>query len=395
MSLQPGTLISERLRLANKIAEGGMGSIWVADHLTLRRRVALKFLAPSLARNPEAAQRFLIEAQAVARLSSPHVPQVFDGGGTFEGTPYIVMELLEGEDLYARLHSTGRLTIADTARIVAHVAAALTEAHELGIVHRDVKPENIFLTKRQGGRFVAKLLDFGIAKVANGQALTGTGATLGTPSYMSPEQLMSSRDVDLRSDLWSLGVVSYYALTCQLPFAGETFAAVCVAIERGRFVLPSAHRDDLSPALDGWFSRALCRDPRGRFSSALEMSRALCVVVEGRATACALVDGELPLVRRKTAPTLADSVKAPSLPRGAVTAFAAAFLLVLAGLAGAALIGAPGGELPGTPTLQPAGGSPEPPASAESVTGPPSIRSSTEPAPRRRPLPAPPQRSSR
>ena len=314
MSLQPGRHISQSFRLQQKIAEGGMGSVWKAHHLALNRTIALKFLNPSLLSNAEAVQRFVVEAQAAASISSPHVPQIFDHGTSEDGVPYIAMEYLEGEELYTRLHRAGTLSLPEIVRVVEHVCLALHAAHGLGIVHRDIKPENIFLVPDGRGNFMAKLLDFGIAKAAPEMALeslTQTGATMGTPAYMSPEQLMSSRDVDYHSDYWSLGVVAYYCLTGKLPFEGETFAAVCVAIDRARFILPSALREDLPPAVDQWFQKALSRDPKKRFSSARDMSHALRSAVEGRPSAMALVARQPtrpPRPRLASDPTLRGTV---------------------------------------------------------------------------------------
>ncbi len=273
--MNEGQLITPTLRLVRVLGKGGMGSVWVADHLTLRTQVAVKFMFVQFAQNIEFVRRFQAEAMAAAQIKSPHIAQVFDSGITSEGEPYIVMELLEGEDLRQRLKRTGPLTPAEYAPILTQVAKALTRAHQLGIVHRDIKPDNVYLAN-MGDDVHVKVLDFGIAKLGDEASLgaTSTGLMLGTPFYMSPEQLLSSKAVDFRSDLWSLAVVTYQALTRVRPFKGETVGALSVAVNAGVFPLPSISRPGISPAIDAWMERALRREPTERFSSAREMAQA-------------------------------------------------------------------------------------------------------------------------
>ncbi|HVK66508.1 MAG TPA: serine/threonine-protein kinase [Polyangium sp.] len=278
MSLSAGALVGTNVRLLRPLKRGGMGSVWLAEHLTLRTQVAVKFMSERLAQDQEYVARFTREAMASAQIKSPNVVQVFDHGITPDGTPYIVMELLEGEDLRMRLSKIGTIGLDEVATIVVHVARALSKAHALGIVHRDMKPDNVFLCDQDGELFV-KVLDFGIAKHATPESegldgMTGTGAMVGTPHYMSPEQILSARRVDHRADLWSMGVVLYRALTGQVPFQGETLGAVCIAIERGSFMPPSQRRPGLMPTLDAWFLRALARDPAQRYQSAKELADA-------------------------------------------------------------------------------------------------------------------------
>jgi serine/threonine-protein kinase len=276
MNLEPGLRVTESIELESLLAEGGMGQIWAAEHLLLRRRVAVKFLSVSLADDIGALQRFTLEAQTVARLASPHVPQVFDHGNMADGTPYIVMELLEGIDLQRRLRNGDFPSLEQTVQIVRQVCSGLSSAHALGIVHRDIKPENIFLVPENEG-FTTKLVDFGVAKSTTQAAvggLTRTGATIGTPWYMSPEQILNATDVDAGSDMWSLAVVTYCCLTGVLPFPGDTFGAVCFAIHSGVFADPSSIRADLPPALDAWFRKALSQPRDARFASAAEMAAA-------------------------------------------------------------------------------------------------------------------------
>ena len=267
-------MIGASLRLLRELGRGGMGTVWVAEHRTLGTQVAVKFLAQELAADPVALARFGHEAATAARLKSQHVVQTYDHGLTSDGMPYIVMELLEGHDLGAHLERYGALEVPETVRMSTHVAKALTKAHEAGLVHRDIKPENIFMTYPDG-EMVYKVLDFGVAKLVGAgksPGVTSAGALVGTPYYMSPEQLLDTKHVDHRSDLWSLAVVVYQALTGRRPFEGDTIGGLCLAIDRGVFRLPTTMKQNLPPALDAWFVRALSRDPASRFQSAREMA---------------------------------------------------------------------------------------------------------------------------
>jgi serine/threonine-protein kinase len=279
-------MVSENVRLVRQIGEGGMGSVWLADHLGLEAQVAVKFMSPALACHPAAVERFTREAKAAAHIRHPHVVQIFDSGVQPQaagGLPYIVMEYLEGRDLETRLHDGGRLSLEEAALVVLQVARALDKAHEQGVVHRDIKAENIFLCGDDADEPFVKVLDFGIAKTANdgNVRVTNTGATLGTPSYMSPEQMLSAKNVDYRCDLWGLAVVAYYAVTGKLPFVGETYGAICLAVNRGRFRMPSRLRKSVPETLDAWFRRALARDPKSRYASARELGAAFAVAAEG------------------------------------------------------------------------------------------------------------------
>ncbi|MBI4701237.1 MAG: serine/threonine protein kinase, partial [Deltaproteobacteria bacterium] len=227
MEPKPGTMVTPKVRLARPLGAGGMGSVWVADHLALEVEVAVKLIsAEALQRDPGLAERFKREAAVAAKIKSPHVVQMHDHGLTDDGTPYIVMELLAGESLRERLERCERLSPRETGLMLAQVAEVLSTAHAMGVVHRDLKPDNVFLVC-SGYEIFVKVLDFGIAKhqgPAAGRPLTRTDAVMGTPEYMSPEQLLSAKAVDHRADLWALGVVVYEALTGWRPFHGETQA---------------------------------------------------------------------------------------------------------------------------------------------------------------------------
>lgn len=280
-SLEEGSVIAGKYRLERVLSRGGMGAVWRARHLGLDIDVAVKLMAPELASSAEGRARFEREAKASAYVKSPHVVHVHDYG--LEGeTPYIVMELLEGEDLDARLNREGRLTPAATLGVVSQVCKALQILHGLGLVHRDLKPANIFIT-RQGGDELIKILDFGIAK-ATGPILAGhatkTGTLLGSPYYMSPEQVRRSKDVDWRSDLWSLGVIVFRCVTGRLPWSGEELGDLFIEICTDPIPVPSQIAPDLKPAIDQFVGRALTREMDKRFQSADELARALAAAVE-------------------------------------------------------------------------------------------------------------------
>jgi serine/threonine-protein kinase len=212
-----GQMLTEQLRLVRRLGEGAMGEVWVASHQSLDAEVAVKLLRLR-DHDPEAEARLALEARAVARLGSPYVVQVFDTGATAGGELYIVMELLRGEDLDQRLSRLGPLSLGDAATLMTQLGSALARAHEIGLVHRDIKPANLFLVDT-GGALHLKVLDFGVAKHgwADDLAMTASGVLVGTPHYMSPEQLLDPRRVDHRADLWAAAVVAYTVLTGRLP----------------------------------------------------------------------------------------------------------------------------------------------------------------------------------
>lgn len=260
-----------------------MGVVWAARHLTLETDVAVKLIRPErVAADPALVARFEREAKATARIAHPHVVQVMDYGTVDDAVPYIVMELLRGFTLAELLERGGRLSLATVKSLVQQVGSALECAHEHGVVHRDVKPHNIFITEESKGYpLFVKVLDFGVAKmlgddqVPAASTLTETGMVIGSPPYMSPEQLEGSKYVDLRSDLWSLGVIVYECLTGTQPFQGSSFVAVGAAVLKGTYRPATALRPNLPASIDDWLAKALCLDPNGRFQSAREMIAAL------------------------------------------------------------------------------------------------------------------------
>jgi serine/threonine-protein kinase len=276
-------ILSGKYRLERELGRGGMGSVWLAEHLTLRSPVAIKLIDPGIAENPEALARFLREAQAAAALRSPHVVQILDHG-VDNGVPFIVMELLEGESLASRIERAHRLSPAETARILTQVARAVTRAHEAGIVHRDLKPDNIFLV-RNDEEEVAKVLDFGVAKASShgmgaASGATRTGSVLGTPYYMSPEQAEGAKSIDGRSDLWALGVIAWECLLGTRPFEAETLGGLLLAICARDIPVPSSV-GAVPPGFDAWFAKACARNVAYRFNSAKELAAELRHVCSG------------------------------------------------------------------------------------------------------------------
>ncbi len=275
-------LVAGKYELLRLIGRGGMGSVWEGRHTSLGTHVAIKFIEKEYADNEEARKRFDNEARAAAALQSKHAIQIHDHGVTDDGKPYIVMELLIGEPLDKRIERVKILPLHETAHILQQVCRGLQKAHEHGIVHRDLKPENVFLVKSpDDDEEIAKVLDFGIAKIRTGGAdanisnNTRTGAVLGTPFYMSPEQARGLRDIDHRTDLWSLGVIAFKCTTGRLPFEGESLGDLLVKICTVPIPMPSQYNPQLPPSFDAWFSRALERDPNRRFGSAHELAEAL------------------------------------------------------------------------------------------------------------------------
>ncbi len=311
MQRAPGTKINDKVRLLRPLGKGGMGSVWVAEHSGLDAKVAVKLLDKVSERS---LARFCREASLAAKIKSPHVVRTFDFGATQEGVPYIVMEMLEGSSLAEHLEEHGAMAPPQCASMVAQLCRALSAAHAIGIVHRDIKPANIFLVD-SGYKMFVKLLDFGVAKQTQDSddpagGLTSTGAIVGTPYYMSPEQLVSTKHVDHRADLWSLAVVAYRALTGRVPFTGPNIASLSIAVATGGFKPVSALMPGLGSEVDMWFKLALCRNIHGRPSSATDLAegfiRALGPALAAGATpsnAGKLITDSQPPAAPATAPT--------------------------------------------------------------------------------------------
>ncbi len=266
-------MVGGSYRLDRLLARGGMGAVWAGWDTSLDRPVAIKFMDVRIGASSDLRARFEREAKAVARIRSPHVVQIY-GHGVDGERPYIVMELLEGEDLGSRIKRERRLGVAFTARVLTQASKALRRAHEAGIVHRDLKPQNIFLAHVDDDEMV-KILDFGIAKRFDGGVdgeSTRTGELLGSPHYMSPEQARGLREIDHRSDLWSLGVIAFRALTGELPFRGEAVGDIIYKICSAQLPVASQLRPELPARVDAFFQRALAREPAERFQTASELA---------------------------------------------------------------------------------------------------------------------------
>jgi serine/threonine protein kinase len=281
MAIQAGRVLAGRYRLIRPVGQGSQAAVWIAEHLALSTHVAVKLIDPDLAKRDDARERFRREATAAAGLRSAHVVQILDHG--IDGDqPFIVMELLDGEDLFERLERKKRLSLRDTSKILTQVARALARAHAAGVVHRDLKPENVFLVPNEDDEIV-KVLDFGVAKIKDsGKATmqkTGVGTLIGTPHYMSPEQVKGIGEVDHRTDIWALGVLAFQCITGELPFDSEGVGDLLIKISMGDLPVPSKVFGGAPPAFDAWFARACERDLAKRFQSAREAAVALAGVV--------------------------------------------------------------------------------------------------------------------
>ena len=273
-----GDVVAEKYRVERVIGRGAMGVVYAAQHELLRQRVALKLLLPEVAADDEAVRRFINEARAAARIKDEHVAGVMDVGKTDAGVVYMVLEYLDGKDLGEVLAERGKLPQTEVVDYVLQALVAIAEAHGAGIVHRDLKPGNLFLTQK-GGQPHVKVLDFGISKVQgnspHSRSLTKTSALLGSPGYMSPEQVRSAKYVDARSDIWSIGVILYRLLTDTPPFDGETVGAVFAAILEQSPQPVRALVPEVSPELDRVVLRCLERKPDARWQSVAELAAAL------------------------------------------------------------------------------------------------------------------------
>jgi serine/threonine protein kinase len=314
--LAEGELIGGKYRLERVLGEGGMGSVWAATHALTRMRVAVKFLKPEYSMKEEVAHRFLREARAAAAVRHPNVVSIHDVMQLEDGTAAMVMDYLKGESLGERIHRVGAQPPDVVARILLPVVSAVGTAHSLGIVHRDLKPDNLFLAE-ENDLVTMKVLDFGIAKLtategeaASTGALTRTGSVLGTPYYMSPEQAFGERDLDHRSDIWSLGVIFWECLTGKRPTEGENLGQVFKIIATAVIPPPSSVVPSIPPDIDALVVRMLQKERNDRPQSLNDVR----VVLE-RYAGQSMPSIPLPIARLAlSGPGTGPGISAPSSP---------------------------------------------------------------------------------
>jgi serine/threonine protein kinase len=277
--VEPGQVLDNKYRIVRLIGEGGMGAVFEGENVRISRRVAIKVLHGAALSNAETVQRFEREAQAAGRIGSEHILEILDLGVLPDGERYMVMEYLAGDSLSARIRRVGRMTPEQIVPLVRQALVGLGAAHTAGIVHRDLKPDNIFvLNERSGIRDYVKIIDFGISKfnvLGGDMSMTRTGAVMGTPFYMSPEQAKGSGGVDARTDLYAMGVILYEAVTGEVPFTANTFNELMFKIVLSDPTPLTQVVPDISPAFAALVSKAMARDAAQRFGSAEEMIRAL------------------------------------------------------------------------------------------------------------------------
>lgn len=308
----PGDVLLDKYRVERVLGQGGMGIVVAARHVELGQLYAIKFLLPTMLDHHEALERFLREARAAAQLKSEHVARVHDVGRMKNGAPYMVMEYLDGCDLKVLLSREGPLPIDDALTYVLHVCDAISEAHGVGIIHRDLKPANLFLVHRRGGAACVKVLDFGISKHTGAEEvdLTNTNMSLGSPLYMSPEQMSKSKTVDGRSDIWALGVILYELLTSFSPFRAATLLEVASRVLQEEPRPMREIRPDVPVGLVAVVTRCLRKQRDERFSNVEDLSQALRAFVSRDAAArlplASLTNAEIP---RDPAVSTSDDVQ--------------------------------------------------------------------------------------
>ncbi len=350
-----GQTVSGKYRVDRLVGSGGMGTVWMGEHVGLGTPVAIKFIRPQFAERADARRRFEIEARAAASVESKHAVKVYDYGVTDAGLPYIVMEYLEGESLSEALIRRGPFPAPEAAEVIRQAARALVKAHAASIVHRDLKPDNIFLATNveseddaTGLPYVVKLVDFGIAKMldvdregAKGlKGPTQDGSVIGTPNFMSPEQLTLGGTPDPQSDIWSLGACAFAAFTARIPFEGEVLGDIVLKVCVEPLPSPSTYNPNVPEGLDAWFHRACHRDPKKRFQTVQELAESLANVCGlGRVRVATLPDDRvqyaLKAAHRDELDALPDELPTPGM--NAKTALLAGIIVgitLMVGLAG-------------------------------------------------------------
>jgi eukaryotic-like serine/threonine-protein kinase len=293
LGVQPGDVLAGKYQVERVLGAGGMGIVVAAHHIQLDTKVAIKFLLPAMLSNQEAIGRFSREARAAVRITSEHVARVIDVGTLETGAPYMVMEYLEGGDLASWLRQRGPLPIEQAVEFVLQACVAVAEAHGLGIVHRDLKPANLFCIRRPDGQLSVKVLDFGISKVTDlgraaepaAMSMTKTSAIMGSPLYMSPEQMHSTKSADAQSDIWALGIILYELLAGRVPFEGEAVTEVAVKVSVEPPPPLRSFRPDSPPGLEAVILKCLEKDRRNRYRNVAQLALALAEFAPKRARA--------------------------------------------------------------------------------------------------------------
>lgn len=315
LPIRPGEILASKYRVEEQLGIGGMGIVVAATHMQLGKRVAIKVMLPSALAIPSAIERFEREARTLVRLRGEHVAQVVDVGTLPNGALYLVMDLLQGADLATVLDACRRLSIEDSVDYVLQASEAVAEAHGMGIIHRDLKPRNLFLTQRMDRSPLVKVLDFGISKWApqsgDDHSLTRTNDVVGSPNYMSPEQIKSAKDVDERTDIWSLGVILFELISGRVPFLADGLPQLCAMVLQDSPPRLSELRPEVPEELSNVVARCLEKNPRERFASVAEFVNALEPFAPERSRAV------IQAVRMISSPPPAPTPLSGSSPSGA------------------------------------------------------------------------------